>query len=177
MNIKLKKKQILLPEMKIFEGDKNCETLNIYADKYYEGLDLSSLDAYVKLSSPYGYDKIEAEKSTEEDKILLSFVFPSAFCAAAGAVEMQISFESEDGEVVLQSDIAVIKIDQSINIGEYIEEYYPDVLTELKGLISQKADADSIPENLSQLVNDVGFVTKDNAVDSISEAEIENLFE
>lgn len=202
MLVKIRKKQILLPETKIFEGDKRADTLVFSAERYFGDVDLSGMVAYLKVSAPFCCDKFLLESSCCADVIEAVWVIPPEVTAKEGEIRLQLVFESENGETVVNTNTVCLRVEGSIDIDGEVSEYVPSLIgslqnkqeqlaSELKDLsalnalksdktyvdgeLALKADADSVPVSLSELENDAGYLTQTDLL-SITEDEIDELF-
>lgn len=140
MLAKIINKKIITDEITLFEGDNNAEKLTFSVSKNFNGLNLSDFTAFLKTEDEEGnLNKIPMSKSNDGDNLLLSVVVTTDITGNIRQLNIQIVFESSDGEIVFNTEIIKINVNPSINADSYIASEYPQVLVQWQSQMAELA--------------------------------------
>lgn len=152
--------------LKICCGDKNADKITFVCNKTYNGLNLVSVPVYVKTLNQLGGSVKSVLTSTESgDNLLIDWVIDENVTAVNGVLSCQLSFESASGDMVLNSEIFELFINNSLKeTGVTQTAEYNHIVTmqnELKTMLNQTVV--KIGDNISLLSNDSNYLTQESA--------------
>ena len=118
MKAQIINKKVMLSATVIRCGDKNVDKIVFECPLNYGSLSLEDLDVYVKTQNRLG----ERSKSIlhavkDGDKLLIDWAITEEVTAVNGMLACQLSFESSDGEKVLNTNVFEVLIENSIKEG------------------------------------------------------------
>ncbi|MBE5756233.1 MAG: hypothetical protein E7342_00355 [Clostridiales bacterium] len=121
MVIKIINKRVILPETNVFEGENGVDLISFEMDRFYDGVDLSSYDAYLKYVRCDGVsDKVLLNKKVEENVMYLEFKVVNRFTNLSGEVKIQLSFEKDDK--IFNTELFYIDVKKSITGLEELDD-------------------------------------------------------
>ena len=146
MTAKIINKKAVLSATVINQGEKGSDNIVFTLNKNYNGKDLSSYNPFASVKRADGTtDKISLTLSSEQsesnsvgngkpsstDEISLILNVGESITAVPGELEMQLSFESTDGEVVWRTEKFGLEILGSIDAYKDYSDRAPDAVTKL----------------------------------------------
>ena len=140
--------RVQTPQFTIYQGENKCDNIEVLVPEFYGEIDLSI--SSVILNWIYHYDTIE--KNNTEDKITLSSGNMSLlklekstlregylvtkvplsinFTANTGFIEFWIEVKTEE-EILLKTNTVNIKVNDHVNITEFVAEEQIDLLSDM----------------------------------------------
>lgn len=140
------------------KGNNNANDIKFIVERYQNDLDLASLTPYLKVSSKCEnyFDKIALTLTLtyDDDFVYLVWTMTSKSTHYRN-LELQLQFQSDDSDdVVFQTQIVELELNETINADKKISEGYPTVLSQLEKMIKEiEANAEKITS--MTYVNDV----------------------
>ncbi len=123
-------RRVTVTKTPVYQSDAGAGEYDFTLNRYYQGKDLSLLTAYLKISfQDESTDKILlSDVCVTEDSLTVKFTVSEAFSRVAGKAECQLSFESTDGEVVINTEVFTVDILSSIEVESYGQTILPSAI-------------------------------------------------
>ncbi len=166
MKAQIINKKVMLSASVIRCGDKNVDTIVFECPISYRDLSLENLHVYVKTENRLG----EKTKSVlysvkKDDKLFIDWAITEEVTAINGILACQLSFESDDGEKVLNTNVFEVLIENSIKDGlprvsleyNHIIQLQNELQRALKEEVLRKGN------DVSLLNNDANYLTSEKA--------------
>lgn len=138
------------------KGNNNANEIKFIVERYQNDLDLASLTPYLKVSSKCEnyFDKISLTLTNDDDFVYLVWTMTRKSTHYRN-LELQLQFQSDDSDdVVFQTQIVELELNETINADKEISEEYPTILSQLEKMIKEiEANAEKITS--MTYVNDV----------------------
>lgn len=146
MTAKIINKKAVLSDLVINQGEKGSDEIVFTLNKTYNGKDLSACAAFAAIKRADGTcDKIVLTTETDgeqtdgsettqtlcPDEMTVTLKVDDSVTAVPGELEMQLSFENPDGQVIWETETFVMEIRGSIDAYKDFSERAPDAVTKL----------------------------------------------
>lgn len=100
----------------VYQGDSGVTEFSFTLDKFYNSVELSALNGYLKLTFPDDSgDVLPLEKRVDGDKLIFKWLVEGKSTQVDGEVTCQILLEKADNTVVFNSQVFKIEIEKSVN--------------------------------------------------------------
>lgn len=133
----------------IYQGENNCDTIDIFIPSEYEGRDLSQcfvrLD-YILPNGVSGFRVLNPDESTYKDYTLYHLVVDTELTAMMGRVKFWLTLLNGSNEMILKTSQSSFDVHESINI-TYGYSNIDELIKQLQELKVQKADNITINNN------------------------------
>lgn len=175
MIVEVIKKKFILGDTALVQNDNLVDSVTFRIDRFYKQKDLGYYNAYLLTENEEGLcDKIPLAQTIEKDKLLLLWNVSRNQTYHSGKLNVQLSFEDNENDLVFNTFKGCIDVGESILADKQIEEKYPTILSDFQKEMQDtlnKAE-DSIERGMSMLSQaiengslenvdiDGGFVTK-----------------
>ncbi len=134
-NLKSSKQKVA----KIFKGESGCDKLTLTINRFYNDIDLSKLFAYFLIEfSDLSVDKFLLNKEVFDEEICLTLDITNKVTKVQGKAKCQISFEGENGAVIIKSNLKELDIKYSIDNPTESFNEVPSCLTQLVFKLEEK---------------------------------------
>ncbi len=144
-------KIIAVEKCTLHQGDGGLSTFKFKVDRFYNDFDLSELSAILKLNfSNDTVDSAQLEKIVSENEIELVWHVERTQTVVSGETEGQVVFENGEGTIVLNSQVFVFNVENSLTLGENLV-YGVTLLDQLKDEINEKL---SVLDNIEDYLSD-----------------------
>ncbi|MBR3863683.1 MAG: hypothetical protein IKJ19_01020 [Clostridia bacterium] len=166
MKAQIINKKVMLGASVIRCGDKNVDTIVFECPLKYNNLSLEDLHVYVKTENRLGEKTKSVLYSVKRDnKLFIDWAITEEVTAINGILACQLSFESDDGEKVLNTNVFEVVIENSIKDGlprvnleyNHIIQLQNELQRALKEEVLRKGN------NVSLLNNDANYLTGEKA--------------
>lgn len=150
MTVNIIDKKVDIGRARFFCGDKNADEITFVAPKSYNGKSLADVPVYVKTQNALGECRKKSLTSKENDDCLtVEWKLGTEATAAVGDLLCQLSFESADGKLVMNTQTFTIFIGESVPDDPQATPSEIGYLTELQNeLQTQMAELKSIAEEV-----------------------------
>lgn len=168
MRAKIINKKVMVTNATVRCGDKNADKITFELPVYYGDISLENMPVYIKtLNRLDGKGKTLLQSTKSGDNLLIEWLIGEEATAVNGLLSCQLSFESDDGEIVLNTNVFEILIENSIKDGlpKVSAEYNHIVQMQNELQRALKEDVLRKQDDISLLNNDANYTT----VEEISE--------
>ena len=148
-------KRVKITLSKVYENDAGVDRLRGEFERYYKGVDLYGLNAFLKVGFPDGtVDKFVLLKSQEGGNVVVERTIDGALTRLSGKLKAQIVLEDVSGDIVVNSAPFDIVINESVadetNTYTVIPSAVMELQHELQGEINDLEDVISEFETFIQ---------------------------
>ncbi len=170
MIVNIKSRVCMPKEETVYEQDSKMDKITVFCDRYFNGIDLSVFDAYLKIAYADGRKNVcNMSIKAENDQIEMSMPIDRNVTQVAGELQCQPMLKSEDETLVFNASIFTLTVKPSIRAYEYFDmNTLPSTTQELEKKLTDavgKLTLDEYPqENGEQAVASGGvysFVKKE----------------
>lgn len=147
-------KSVKISFQKVFEGDKGIDEVKAEFSRYYGNTDLSAYTPFLKIAFPDGTkNKFALTKTVGEDKIVATRTVDGALTKCAGKLKGQIALEDALGNVVMNSSVFVLRIEESVKDETNLYTEIPSAVTDLQREL--QSDIDQISADIEMIESDI----------------------
>ncbi len=125
-------KKVILPSVCVMEGERLVDEITFDFPKSYNNTDLASLTPFANLMRSDGStDKIQLS-ATVGEYIAVTLPVNASVTAVPGELSVQISFESDGGEIVFITEKFTLNINCSVNAYKDLTDREPSAIYSLR---------------------------------------------
>lgn len=122
MIVNVKSRVSMPKEETVYEQDSKMDEITVFCDRYYNGIDLSTFNAYLKIGYADGRKNVcNMSIKAENDLIEMSMPIDKNITQVSGELECQPMLKSEDGTMVLNASVFNLTVKPSIRAYEYFD--------------------------------------------------------
>lgn len=133
MKAKVIGKKVMVVGSPVIEGEKCVDSFECTLPRTQGDVDLATLKAYAELKRSDGsVDKLPLSSSVKGTEITVSTKIVGSMTAVSGETEVQLSFESTDGQTVMRTEKFPLYVSPSVNAYRQAEQQAPSVIEHLK---------------------------------------------
>lgn len=170
MEVNIIDKKADIGRARFFCGDKNADEITFIVPKSYNGVSLVDVPVYVKTKNALGECRKKALNVVEsEENLKVNWKLGSEATSAVGNLLCQLSFESSDGELVMNTKTFTIFIGESVPDEPQATDSEVAYLTELQNqlqvkLAEVKTLAETVLDESVKYTKTLTFETAEQAV-------------
>lgn len=150
MTVNIIDKKVDIGRARFFCGDKNADEITFVVPKSYNGKSLAGVPVYVKTQNALGECRKKSLTSKEnDDDLTVEWQLGAEATAAVGDLLCQLSFESADGELIMNTQTFTIFIGESVPDDPQATPSEISYLTEIQNALqAQMAELKEIAEEV-----------------------------
>ncbi|MBQ9710252.1 MAG: hypothetical protein IJV67_06505 [Clostridia bacterium] len=176
MLAKIINKKVVLEQGDVVCGERGVDKIYFTVPCKYGESSLENMNAFIRAENALGgafKEQLLVEK--EGESLTVCWIIDGLATAVSGLLRCQISFESSDSEVIFITNVFEVEVQSSVDVnGDLITDLIPSnisVVESVKAELMQEiglinthlSQTVKKGDNLSELVNDSGFITSAQA--------------
>lgn len=122
MIVNVKSRVSMPQEDAVYESDSKMDKITVFCDRYYNGIDLSTFNAYLKIAYADGRKNVcNMSLEAQENVIKMEMPIDRNITLVAGELQCQPMLKTDDGTTVFNASVFTLSIHESIQAYEYFD--------------------------------------------------------